>query len=249
MTPEPDEHDLAVRDTLVAALAPFGSDVADVALSWSEPAHTWFTVVTPRARGAAPLEVAVDDRADLSLLVTVGATTGEFAGLSAPMEWLSVLATAVFAGRASEAGRSGQHLRVLLDDGTVVTVRRGLPWPGMWRSAAHHAPYGLRATDGLRRVGTFLRDLSGDVSAHEDVDHLAAWVEWPDVSDGEYTDVITIDGHVVELAATPDERVVATVTSTVDLARLRMLAEAAAAQAGLPADQDARAVWRATVRR
>ena len=51
------------------------------------------------------------------------------------------------------------------------------------------------------------------------------------------------------LAATPDERVVATVTSTVDLARLRMLAEAAAAQAGLPADQDARAVWRATVRR
>lgn len=136
--------------TVLAALRPFG-DVADVRLEWGPRARLWFTEVTPRAPGAAALAVAVEDRD--RLLVTVGATTGEIGGLSRPLEWLTTLATAVFAGRSLEAGRSGQHARVLCEDGSVVTLRRGLPWPGMWRSATHHEPYGPRATDQLRALG------------------------------------------------------------------------------------------------
>ncbi|NUU18325.1 hypothetical protein HP550_13800 [Cellulomonas humilata] len=245
MTSEPDERDRAVHATVLAALRPFGDDVADVRLEWFERAHAWFTVVTPHAAGAAPLTVAVEDGD--CLLVTIGATTGEVVGLDRPSEWLTTLATAVFAGRSQEAGRSGQHARVLCEDGSVVTLRRGLPWPGMWRTATRHAPYGLRATDRLRGLGTFLRDKAGDVETFRDVDQVQAHLEWPDVSDGEYTGALTIDGHVLELVATPDERVLARVTETVDPALLRALAEAAAARAGLPAGLDPANVWRATL--
>ena len=245
MTSEPDERDRAVHATLLAALRPFGDDVADVGLEWNEHAHLWFTEVTPHAAGAAALGVAAEDGE--RLLVTVGATTAELDGLSDPLQWLTTVATAVFAGRSLEAGRSGAHARILCEDGSVVTFRRSLPWPGMWRAATRHAPYGLRATDRLRGLGTFLRDRSGEVDTFRDVDQVQSHVEWPDVSDGDCTDALTIDGHVLELVATPDERVLVRVTETVDPARLRALAEAAAVQAGLPADLDPASVWRATL--
>ncbi|MEZ0449483.1 hypothetical protein [Cellulomonas sp. ICMP 17802] len=144
MTPEPDARDRAVHDTLVAALRPFGQ-VAEVRLEWSEPARTWFTVVTPHAAGAAPLTVGVED--DDLLLVTVGSTTGEIAGPTDRLEWLTPLAAAVFAGRSREAGRSGQHARIEHEDGSRETISRGPGWPGMWLAATRHAPYGPRATD------------------------------------------------------------------------------------------------------
>ncbi|WP_421732836.1 hypothetical protein [Cellulomonas sp.] len=107
--------------------------------------------------------------------------------------------------------------------------------------------YALRATERLRGLGTFVRDGSGEVETFRDVDQVQARLEWPDVSDGEYTDALTIDGHVLELVATPDERVIVRVTETVDTARLRTLAQAAAGRAGLPADLDPASVWRAAL--
>ena len=115
--------------------------------------------------------------------------------------------------------------------------------------ALRHAPRAVRPSrDGpAARSRAFVRDRSGEVDAYKDVDQLEAHVEWPDVSDGEYTDAVTTDGHVLELIATPHERVVVRVTGTVDPALLRTLARAAAVPAGLPADLDAASVWRAVL--
>lgn len=139
--PDRSELDETVHQLVRDALAPYG-DVADVNQVWSDGGGMWFTQVTPKHKGAAPIVIAAEDATTLN--VTIGNTWFEMLGpVPKNLPRLREIVEGVLAGRMEEAGsKAGSYARIHGSSRTVSVGHMHLPWPWRLRRARRYAPYG-----------------------------------------------------------------------------------------------------------